>query len=187
MEVLLDILTFTIPSVLVLLTAVYVMKTFLTKEQEAIQQQMLRHYDSKRLSLLKETKRTVLPIRLQAYERLTLYCSRLELGGLISRTPVSEQTPASHYKAALISTLQEEFNHNITQQMYMTDDLWKIIQLAKQECVSIIEKVYMEINNDGDHIKIFLDGLVHYLQANPQVGYLQALVAIKKEVGVLFE
>ena len=187
MEVLLDILTFTIPSVLVLLTAIYVMKTFLTKEQEAIQQQMLRHYDSKRMELLKETKRTVLPIRLQAYERLTLYCSRLELGGLISRTPVSEQTPASHYKVALVNALQEEFNHNITQQMYMTDDLWKIIQLAKQECVSIIEKVYMELENEQDQVKIFLDGLVMYLQKNPQVGYLQALVAIKKEVSVLFE
>ena len=77
------------------------------------------------------------------------------MSGLISRTPVSERTPASHYKAALISTLQEEFNHNITQQMYMTDDLWKSIQLAKQECVSIIEKVYMEINNDGKSYRFF--------------------------------
>jgi len=187
MEIFLEFLRITVPSVLVFLTAWFIMRTFMKKEKEAINGLIIRHHENKRLELLKESRKTLLPIRLQAYERLTLYCSRLEMGSLINRTRATETMPAAVYRSHLVKNVEEEFNHNITQQVYMTDDLWKIIQMAKQEVVAILNKVFQNLENDDATAKDFLERIVEHLSDNPQVGYLQALVAIKKEAGVLFE
>lgn len=194
MEATIEILKLLLPSLFVFLTAWLVLRAFLNKEADVVQSLLARDAENRRVDLLKTTNETLLPMRLQAYERMTLFCSRMEIGQLVTNTDATPAMTAEMYKMALILQVEEEFNHNITQQVYMTDDLWNIILLAKKEVTQICQKLHNDLLNEYNNrglegvpsSKDFLDALVAYLQENPQIGYIQALSAIKKEVGVLF-
>ena len=194
MEATIEILKLLIPSLFVFLTAWIVLRAFLTRETDVIQGILARDAENRRVDLLKTTNETLLPMRLQAYERMTLFCSRMEIGHLVTNTNATPTMTAEMYKTALILQVEEELNHNVTQQVYMTDDLWSIILLAQKEVTQICQKLYIDLVNEYEKkglegvpsAKHFLDALVIYLQENPQIGYIQALGAIKKEVGVLF-
>lgn len=194
MEAILEILKLLLPSLFVFLTAWLVLRAFLNKEADVVRGMLVRDSENRRIEVLKTTNKTLMPMRLQAYERMTLFCSRIEMGQLVTNTNATPNMTAEMYKTALILQVEEEFHHNITQQVYMTDDLWNIILLAKKEVTQICHKLYMDV--DRQHTekglagepssKDFLDALVKYLKDTPQIGYVQALSAIKKEVSVLF-
>lgn len=194
MEAIIEILKLVLPSLFVFLTAWIVLRAFLNRETDVVQGLLARDAENRRVDLLKTTNETLLPMRLQAYERMTLFCSRMEIGQLVTNTDATPSMTAEMYKMALIMQVEEEFNHNITQQVYMTDDLWNIILLAKKEVTQICQKLHLDLikeyeNKGIDGVpssKDFLDALVAYLSKSPQIGYIQALSAIKKEVGVLF-
>lgn len=194
MEVTMEILKLVLPSLLVFLTAWLVLRAFLNRESDVVQSILVRDTENRRIELLQNTSKTILPMRLQAYERMALFCSRIEMGQLVSNTTATTEMPAEMYKTALIMQVEEEFHHNITQQVYMTDDLWNIILLAKKEVTQICEKIYQDVesahqdagNKGQATATAFLEALVRYMQETPQIGYVHALSAIKKEVGVLF-
>jgi hypothetical protein len=194
MEVTMEILKLVLPSLLVFLTAWLVLRAFLNKESDTIQSILIRDTENRRIELLQNTSKTILPMRLQAYERMALFCSRIEMGQLVSNTNATTEMSAETYKTALIMQVEEEFHHNITQQVYMTDDLWNIILIAKKEVTQICEKLYHDVESAHQEADKkgqagaadFLDALVQYMQNTPQIGYIHALSAIKKEVGVLF-
>ncbi len=194
MEVTMEILKLVLPSLLVFLTAWLILRAFLNKESDTIQSILIRDTENRRIELLQNTSKTILPMRLQAYERMALFCSRIEMGQLVSNTNATTEMPAEMYKAALVMQVEEEFQHNVTQQVYLTDDLWHIILLAKKEVTQICEKLYQDVEaaHQDQGLKgqakatAFLDALVKYMQETPQIGYRHALSAIKKEVGVLF-
>lgn len=87
-------------------------------------------------------KKETLPIRLQAYERLTLMTERLSLGNLLKRVqPIGNDKQA--YEDLLISTIEQEFEHNLVQQIYVSDKCWNIIKTAKNTTISRIRKTNM--------------------------------------------
>lgn len=194
METVLEILKTLLPSLFLFLTVWLVLRAFLNKEADVVRSILIRDTENRRIEVLKTTTKTLLPIRMQAYERMTLFCSRIELSRLIMNTNATEETPAELYKDSIVSQVEEEFNHNITQQVYMTDDLWNILILSKQEVTQICEKIYADLekkyNEEGlegfPKAQEFLDGLVAYLKVNPQIGYIHAMQAIKKETSILF-
>lgn len=194
MDALIEILKITIPALVVFLTVWFVLKAFMKKEADVVQNLLIRDAENRRLEVHKSTNKTIIPIRLQAYERMSLFLSRIEIGKLVSNTNTNPSISAELYKTQLIMTVEEEFNHNVTQQVYMTDDLWNIILLAKKEVTQIFEKLYSDLEKkyaDEDlkgqpNAQEFLAALVEYLKATPQIGYAHALTAVKKEVGVLF-
>jgi hypothetical protein len=194
MEAFIEILKIVLPAFLVFLTAWLVLRTFLNKEADVVRGMLVRDSENRRIDVQKSTNKTLLPIRLQAYERMALFCSRMEIGQLVTNTNATTEMTAETYKTYLIMSVEEEYNHNVTQQVYMTDELWNIILLAKKEVTQICQKLYMDLEKkyaDEDlqgepNAKEFLNALVAYLKATPQVGYVQALRAIKTEVGVLF-
>lgn len=195
MEALLEILKTLLPSLLVFLTAWLVLRAFLNKEADVVRGMLIRDTENRRIEILKTSNKTLLPMRMQAYERMTLFCSRIEIGRLVMNTNATTNMPAELYKDALIMQVEEEFNHNITQQVYMTDDLWNILMLSKKEVTQICHKLYADLDKkyteegrEGVPTSTeFLDSLVAYLQTSPQIGYIHAMQAIKKEVAVLFD
>jgi hypothetical protein len=194
MEITMEILKLVLPSLLVFLTAWLVLRAFLNKESDVIQSILVRDTENRRIELLQNTSKTILPMRLQAYERMALFCSRIEMSQLVNNTAATTEMSAEMYKTALIMQVEEEFHHNITQQVYMTDDLWNIILLAKKEVIRICEKIYQDVESAHQDQNLqgqasataFLEALVKYMQDTPQIGYVHALTAIKKEVGILF-
>lgn len=96
----------------------------------------------RRYLLHKDAQKDVLPLRLQAYERMTLFLERIAPANLIVNTvPVTNNK--DDYEARLINQIETEYNHNISQQIYMTDECWSIIKAAKNTTIQIIRKIAM--------------------------------------------
>src|SRR5436190_22952907 len=107
-----ELLSYTLPAIITGLVAYYFFLLHTKNEQE-------RH----RYILAKEAQKDLLPLRLQAYERMVLFLERISLSKLLIRiSPVSQDT--SDYANFVIAQIEQEFDHNLTQQIYMSDECW---------------------------------------------------------------
>ena len=129
LSVILEIVKITVPALVVFLTVYYLLKQFLEGQHK------LRLLDLKQ-SQQKES----LPLRFQAYERLSLFCERIALPNLILRIRKEGMTSAQ-LQLSLMLAIQQEYEHNITQQVYVSDQLWQIVKIARDDAVNTIDVV----------------------------------------------
>jgi hypothetical protein len=137
MSALYELLKYTVPSLVVLATAYYLLKMFLDKETEKTQLQM-------RL----EVQKISLPIRMQAYERLVLLLERIEPAGLLVRTNLPGMN-ASQLQSALIQTIRSEFEHNLSQQLYVSTKAWEMVRNAREETIKRINTSAMKLTPEA--------------------------------------
>lgn len=99
-----------------------------------------KNEDGRRRFLLhKDIQVNTLPIRLQAYERMALFLERITPSKLLVRVrPTSSDEDT--YESLLVATIEQEFEHNLSQQIYVSDDCWSIIVAAKNATIQIIRK-----------------------------------------------
>ena len=162
-----------VPALIVFGTAYYIMKEFTTNQWRT---QSLRQQA--------ERQKTTLPIRLQAYERLALFCERISITGLVLRTRAENMTPAQ-YKVNLLMSIQQEYEHNVTQQVYVSDQLWQIIQVARDDLSRFIDLVSQEME-PGASARDFADHLLNHAAQRERDPLQTAQTAIRKETASIF-
>jgi hypothetical protein len=124
----LEILSFTIPSIITGSIAYAFFLTYTTAETK-----------KSKLLLLHKTKKNSLPIQLQAYERMTLYLERINPSKLLLRvTSINNDKEA--YSLSLINTIEQEFEHNLAQQLYLSEKCWSLIITSKNAVIQLIKK-----------------------------------------------
>ncbi len=168
-----DILKIVLPALIVFATAYYLLKQLMDNQwrMQSLKQQQ-------------ERREVTLPLRLQAYERLSLFCERVALPNLLLRMKTQGLT-ASQYKVALLMAIQQEFEHNVTQQVYVSDQLWKIIQLSRDDLSRFIDLVSEKVERT-DSAAIFAEQLMAYTTQRDNDPLQSAQTAIRKEAGSLF-
>ena len=99
-----------------------------------------KNEDGRRRFLLhKDMQVNAMPLRLQAYERMALFLERITPAKLLIRVaPTSSNR--NDYESLLIQSIEQEFEHNLSQQIYLTDDCWNIIATAKNATIQLIRK-----------------------------------------------
>ncbi len=99
-----------------------------------------RYEEKKQLLKAKaDLKKHALPVRLQAYERLALFLERISPAKLVQRVkPANEDK--QQYEMALVFQIQHEFEHNLTQQIYVSEKCWDIIVTAKNAMLMFIKQ-----------------------------------------------
>ena len=128
---LLELLFYTLPALITGAVAFNFFRMFVNNEEKR------RHY-----LLRKESQKDALPLRLQAYERMTLYMERINPTNLLIRiTPISEDK--NDYANFVIAQIEQEFEHNLSQQIYMSDECWTIITTAKNSTIQLLRKTAM--------------------------------------------
>ncbi|EMY82076.1 hypothetical protein pgond44_02518 [Psychroflexus gondwanensis ACAM 44] len=128
---LLGYLSYLLPSIIVGVIAFYFFKTFVDHQKEM-----------QYMELRKENRSEVLPLRLQAFERLVLFLERISPGQLLSRIkPVGENK--YDYENLLIASIEQEFEHNLVQQVYVSQKCWDAIKASKNSTISLIRKTAM--------------------------------------------
>jgi hypothetical protein len=126
MELLMDILKITIPALLVMLTALLLMRNMIKNDQ-----------DKRNQELILQNSRTVIPIKLQAYERIVLFLERISLESMLVRVS-SPSMSAVQLHSALLTTIRSEFEHNLSQQIYMSPQAWEVVRNARSNMIKII-------------------------------------------------
>lgn len=143
----------TIPSLLVLAVAVYFFyasnERFLHQWKETIP--LLKNDDLLKtvksflekeeklqfLALKRDQRQITLPLRLQAYERLVLLLERISLSSLMLRN-IQPEMNVQQFKNALIQNVRSEFEHNLSQQIYLTETTWTLVRKCVEDTLQAI-------------------------------------------------
>jgi len=171
-SVILEIIKISVPALIVFFTVFYLMKQYLASQ-----------YQLKSLDFKQNQQSTTIPLRLQAYERLSLFCERIAVPNLILRLREENMSAANLRMAMLIAT-QQEFEHNITQQVYVSEQLWQIIKIARDDVMTVVNEIYEKMDTNED-ASTYAKALFAHLSEREFMPLNQALVAIKKEAGIL--
>jgi len=133
MEIL-EILKYTIPAIIVFLTAVFILKQMIKKEQER-----------GKYELIVQNQKIALPIRLQAYERMVLFLERITPDSLIIRANQPGMT-SSQLHQDILRTIRAEYEHNLSQQLYISSQAWELVKNARAGVIKLI-------NTSADRVK----------------------------------
>ena len=162
-----------IPAAIVLYAMYLMVKSFLDKE-------MNQRFADHQLVTAKE----MLPIRLQAYERISLLLERIAPNNLILRLSDADYS-YKELQHILVSNVREEYNHNLSQQIYVSDQVWELT-------TSAVEDVVMTINQGADSLPKDARGIdlakkVFDIQSEKQADpIIHALNTLKQEVRTIF-
>lgn len=166
-----------LPSIVVFLTAFYLFRQFLGGQARDRTTQLMAEAKM-------QDHKHALPLRLQAYERLTLVMERITPGALVLRVHKSNMT-ASMLHGELLATIREEFEHNVTQQIYVSDRAWQQVRMAKEETIRIINIAFEAAGTDQRGSAL----TQRIFETTSRLSHLptqQALIALKEEVRKLF-
>jgi hypothetical protein len=172
MEIAADILKITIPALLVLLTAVLLIRGMIRSDQEKRKQE-----------LILQNNRTVVPIKLQAYERVVLFLERISLESMLMRIN-SPGMKAEQLHSAMLTNIRSEFEHNLSQQIYMSPQAWEVVRNARSNMIKLINAEFdrMPQAATGFDLSKKLLETVMELEKEPTKA---AIDYIKNEVGLL--
>lgn len=127
----------------------------------------------------------VLGIRLQAYERLVLFLERINPQSLILRVRQDEMT-ATELQMALVISIRTEFEHNITQQLYVSPTVWGLISTSVEELITVISAVARQMPTDASGLDLSRAILQYFLNNEHTLALHQALDSLKDEAQQLF-
>lgn len=142
MEAVAEIVKITIPSLIVFFTAFIILKNMIRNDQE-----------KRRQEVLFQNARTVTPIKLQAYERIVLYLERISLESLLVRVSTPEMS-ASQLQSALLTVIRSEFEHNLSQQIYMSPQAWEVVKNARSNTIKIINVEAEKVKDNAPSIEL---------------------------------
>lgn len=109
-----------------------------------------------------------LKLKLQAYERLTVFAERASLKNLISRTS-SGDLNVLEFQLILLQTLRSEYDYNVSQQIYVSPDMWKAIGNLKDQNVYIINQIAANLPSKAPGIELSKRVLEYASNANAEL------------------
>ena len=117
----------------------------------------------------------IMPLKVQAYERFLLYLERVQLPQLVKRiyTPGMEK---GTLHLLLLQNVREEFEHNLAQQLYVSNSTWNAVFNAKEELVNQINTTFEQLKDEED-VSIIAQSLV----ALPNPVVEQAITVLKHD------
>jgi hypothetical protein len=173
MENIWDLLKMTLPAGFVLMGMYLTSRNFLQKEFE------------RRLAEIKlKNTESITAIRLQAYERMCLFLERILPDNMLLRVQAHEFT-SEELHHILLHEIRNEFSHNFSQQMYMSNESWTMVKNAKEEIVTLINNTLAQVHPQSNGIEIakkILENIREY-NMNPSV---PAIAFLKEELKQLF-
>ena len=137
MDAFIEILKYVFPAALVLLMAYLMLSNFVDNEESR------RNYYMK-----KDLQKKALPLRLQAYERLCLFLERITPSTLIQGHSTKGKS-AAQYRTELTNAIRQEYEYNLTQQIYISDEAWKHVVNAKGQTISFINKLTADLPEEA--------------------------------------
>ncbi|MBI9053625.1 MAG: hypothetical protein JEY96_07385 [Bacteroidales bacterium] len=173
MSEILEILKYTTPALIVFLSSWLILKQLIKNDQHK------RNYE-----MVIKNQQITTPIRLQAYERFALLLERISPESLIMRLNKPKMT-TQQLQTELLNNIRSEFDHNVSQQIYITPQTWEIIKSTRTNIIKLINTATKRIKPNAPAFelgKAILEDLM-LLEKSP---INIALEVLKKEVRQLY-
>ena len=169
----LEILKYILPSIVVFFTSYFLLKN-----------QSDENITKLRLELRQQSQNVISPVKLQAYERLVLFLERISPQQLI----LSDNQPgisANALKHTMIHHIQQEFNYNLSQQVYISNQAWNVIRVVKEQVIALINNCYTELEETATSTDLS-KAMIDKLMLNGEQPTQKAINFLKAEVGLYF-
>ena len=127
----------------------------------------------------REAVKLVTPIRLQAYERMALYLERISPDSLVLRC-YQPGMDTKLLQGVMTKTIRDEWEHNLSQQVYVSSEAWNRIRQAKDEMIGVINSAAITIPQDSDPTR--LAGAIFATTTSGQMPTASALEFLKQEM-----
>ena len=169
----LEILKYTLPALIVFLTTVVLIRGFFNNEE-----QKRRRRDSEM------NREKILPLRMQAYERMALFLERISPESLVMRVNQPAMT-ARQLQSELLSAIRSEFEHNVAQQVYISIEAWELIKSTRSNVITLVNSAADQLKDDANAMTLSQKIFEQVVQLKePPIS--QALDFLKKEMEQFF-
>ena len=173
MQSITELLKILIPAAAVLYGMYLTIQTFLQKQ-----------FEQKQLEIKQKNTEHITPLRLQAYERMTLFLERITPNNLLLRLG-NTGIEVADYQQIILHEIREEFNHNLTQQIYISHEAWEKIRQSMNEVVALVNTSVAEISPDAAALNLSKKIFEKVITENKQPT-ADALKFLKEEVQAMF-
>jgi hypothetical protein len=141
MQVILEILRYTIPSLIVFAGVYLLVKSFLTQQLER-----------ERLRVRLEAQSQTLPLKMAAYERASIFLQRIAPESSVPRHSNFGTIPAMVLHRNLVEEIRIEFEHICSQQIYMSVEAWANVIMAKEQTLTLHHRVLSRMEESSTNI-----------------------------------
>lgn len=166
-----DILKIVLPALLVLLTAYLLIDKLLRSEEKR------RNFE-----LQKNNAATITPIRLRAYERLILVLERTSPATLLLNV-VKPDMSNLELHSQLLTNIRQEFSHNLSQQIYVSDEMWNYIRSAQESLLRLVNTCAAQCNPANPAAEL-AERIIQVYNASDQTPTELAIERLKNEVRI---
>ena len=167
-----ELLKFILPAAIVFLTTYYLVKNFLDHER-----------NKKTIDLKLANQAILTPIRLQAYERVVLFLERINPSSMVMR--LNKTGNSASFQGELLKTIRSDFEHNLSQQIYISTAAWNATVRAKEETIKVINVSASKVNADSSALEL-AQAIVSVTAQLTEMPTKQAIDLIKKEISKEF-
>ncbi len=165
----LELLKYIVPSIIVLITSLLITKWFLKSEAEQRKQEFLLNKN-----------KDILPTRLAAYERITLFLERINAESIIIREQTRNQN-VTQFQGHLLAVIRQEYEHNVAMQVYLPSSTWLLVKNAKEEMIRLINISAGKVKPNEPSIMLGKTMLEFY-QNETSFHFKKALDTLKNDV-----
>ncbi|WP_397299456.1 hypothetical protein [Pedobacter sp. UC225_61] len=143
-----------------------------------------RFFDLKTSELNKESRAALLPLRLQAHERLIVFIERINPANLLVRLHQSG-IELSALQSIILNEIKAEYQHNIAQQLYIDSTSWSVVRKLKDDTIAMVNNVVQGLPENSTGVDLSKKVLQHMstIEENP---YELTINILKKDIQALF-
>ena len=174
MDSFIELLKLVLPATLVLYGMYLAIKVMVSKSLLA-----------KELDLKQKSLEITLPVRMQAFERITLFLERISTDNLLVRINKPGMTAAVLHND-ILEEVRNEFNHNVAQQVYLSPALWEMVVTAKEDLVTKVNATFQQMDPEATSLD-YARKLLELSMATDIDSIGLALSSIKEELGKYYQ
>jgi hypothetical protein len=169
----LDLFRYLLPALVVFVTTYYLVHKYFDGEEKKRKQQLFLN-----------NQNLITPLRLQAYERMILFLERISPESLIVRVNKPGYT-CQQLQSELLNAIRTEFEHNLSQQLYVTPGAWEMLKNARGRTIQLINLMAEKVQPDSPSINLSR-AILETIVDQEKIPASDAINFIKKEFGQLF-
>lgn len=170
----LEILKYTISGILVFCAGWFFVQSYLKEI-----------FSYKLIEIKKASQEQILPLRLQAYERIILFLERINPDNMLVRLLVPGMS-AIEMQGVILSDIRAEYQHNITQQLYVSHTSWSVLKKIKEDTIGLVNNAIKGLPTDASAVDLSKVILTHLANLESDSPYEMALNTVKRDIQQIF-
>ncbi len=174
MDALIEILKIILPAGAVFVAVYFLVQRFLDNDQKR------REHELK-----KATQATITPLKIQAYERVVIFLERIHPNSLVIRVNKHGMN-AQQLQRELVTAIKTEYEHNLSQQIYMSYGAWELVKTAKEEIIKLVNISSTKVAADANGSDLAVMILNIAANVDKKLPNEVALEYLKKEIAQTF-